>query len=74
MRKDSPVLNALEKNPNLDLVACRNCGAEFHQIKLRLYRWGAHGYCSKKCWEEAKTKYLSSKQKNIHKVGDKEDA
>lgn len=58
----SPVLDALKKDPNLDLVSCRRCGKKYHQADLRFKPWGANGFCSDKCWREAKEEY-AEKQK-----------
>ncbi len=60
--EDSPVIQALKEDPNIDLVSCRRCGKKGHQMEWRWFRWGANGYCSKKCSEKAKEEY-QSKQK-----------
>ena len=54
MREDSPVLKALRENPNIDLVNCRWCGKEGHQMQWRWTKGGAHGFCSKSCQDKAK--------------------
>ena len=62
MRKDSPVLQALEDDPNIDLVSCRKCGKKYHQMELRWFRWGANDYCSERCWKHAIKEYRSSEE------------
>lgn len=57
MRQDSPVLILLEENPNIDLVKCRWCGEEGHQMQWRWYKWGANGFCSKSCFDAANKAY-----------------
>jgi hypothetical protein len=59
MREDSPVLNALKENPNLDLVRCRWCGSQYHQAVGRFSEWGANGFCSRNCLDLATVEFES---------------
>lgn len=56
---DSPVLRALEENPNGDLINCRWCGTVGHQRIWRWMNYGAGGFCSQECKDAAKEAYAS---------------
>lgn len=58
---ESPVLRVFRENPNADLVYCRRCNKAGHQLEWRWFRWGANGFCSRKCFEESKELHKQGK-------------